>query len=198
MADNGKKSSIANSSSAHLINIKRPGEVRQRLKLVFQRISARMCLKKNEEELSIALALIDLSVTGAGFFTSRMLSKGTPVELIVADPIPTKVSGSVVWCTPMQSGMHILKFPFRAGVKFSFATDEERQSFSTYIERLSKDHSLQANEAPAAAPAEEATPAATPAAESAPAVAEAPAPAPTEGEAPAATAEEKSDEKKAA
>lgn len=143
MADSSKKSSIAGKSSAHLVNIKRPGEVRQRLKLIFQRVSARMKLKKNGEDLNVALALMDISLSGAGFFTSRMLSKGLPVELIILDPLPKTVNGCIVWCAPMQSGMHILKFPFRAGVQFIFGSDEERQDFKNYVQQLSENHALQ-------------------------------------------------------
>jgi hypothetical protein len=142
MADNAKKSSIAGRATAHLVNIKKPKEVRKRLKLIFQRVPARMKLQKGSEEVKVSLALVDISDSGAGFFTNRMLTKGAGVELSVLEPKPMTVRGLVVWCTPMQSGMHVLKYPFRAGVQFSFTNAEERLQFVAYIKELFTNDSL--------------------------------------------------------
>ena len=142
MAENAKKSSIGGKSTAHLVNIKKPKEVRKRLKLVFQRVPAKLTLQKGKEPVKVSLALVDISETGAGFFTSRMLTKGAAVELTILEPKPMTVRGLVIWCTPMQSGMHVLKYPFRAGVQFSFDSEEERTRLKEYIKALSSDDSI--------------------------------------------------------
>ncbi len=202
MADSAKKSSIGGKSTAHLVNIKKPKEVRKRLKLVFQRVPAKLTLQKGKEPVNVSLALVDISETGAGFFTSRMLAKGAAVELAILEPKPMTVKGLVIWCTPMQSGMHVLKYPFRAGVQFSFDSEEERAKLMEYIKALSTDDSIHWSAKSEKPEAE--TPAETPAVKTIEMAAKVPeaepaAAPPTAEDTPPPPAEaEKDDEKKAA
>ncbi|NUM89251.1 MAG: PilZ domain-containing protein [Bdellovibrionales bacterium] len=142
MADQPKRTSTGNKSTAHLLNIKKPTEVKKRLKIAFQRVPAKMHLVRHQETLHISLALVDISDTGAGFFLSRMVSKGALVEFEITDPRPMKVKGLVAWCVPMNSGMHVLKHPFRAGIQFVFDSEEERARVAAFIQQLMTDDSV--------------------------------------------------------
>ncbi len=201
MADQPKRTSNTAKSTAHLLNIKKPGEVKKRLKLAFQRVPAKMNLVRNQETLHIALALVDVSETGAGFFLSRMVNKGSLVEFEITDPRPMKVKGLVAWCVPMNSGMHVLKHPFRAGVQFVFDSEEERAKVASFVQQLMSDQSVHwpttADEKTAMAPVAEVPPAeSTP--EAVPVAEAAPTTAPAAEAAPAAEPAASDTEKKAA
>lgn len=205
MADQPKRTSNTAKSTAHLLNIKKPGEVKKRLKLAFQRVPAKMNLVRNQETFHIALALVDVSETGAGFFLSRMVNKGSLVEFEITDPRPMKVKGLVAWCVPMNSGMHVLKHPFRAGIQFVFDSEEERTKVASFVHQLMSDQSVHwpttAGEKPAVAPVTEAPPAestAAPAAEAAPVAEAAPTTETAAEAAPAAESTTSDTEKKAA
>lgn len=135
MAD-AKKSSIKNSSSCHLLNIKDPKRVKQRLKLSFQRVKAKVAILKSGNLVDASLALIDISESGAGFFSDRILPKGAMVELMLTDPRMLKAKGVVVWSVPVDSGMDTRGFPFRNGVQFVYENELQRTAVIEFCNKV--------------------------------------------------------------
>lgn len=217
MAD-GKKSSIGGKSTCHLLNIKEPARVAKRMKVAFQRANAAISLVKQGKTVEATMGLLDISETGAGFFTNMLLGKGSLIEINLHEPRPLKIKGRVAWSVPITSGIDKRRYPFRSGVQFLFDKEAERTSLKEYMESIAMDPAIvhqilvqekeAADQAAAAAaanppPAGEAPAAPVAVAEAAPAAdATAPAPtaeaAPAAVEAPAAAPEASADETKKA
>ncbi|MGE3263307.1 MAG: PilZ domain-containing protein [Bacteriovoracia bacterium] len=206
-----KKSSIQKKSGCYLLNIKQPERTFKRLKLSFQRISVTISTLKSERKVEAAVGIVDLSETGAGFFTAELLSKGCGVEVCFTDPMILKVRAIVAWSIPIESGLQEARFPCRSGLQFMYDNEAQRHAVVDFIEKISAnpmDNYRRTFSAPATGVAEPA-PAATPttaapvdpaaaapgeapapvAAETAPAVAAVPEPAPAAEAAPAPAAE---------
>lgn len=170
MAEN-KKSSIGGKSACHLLNIKEPERTAKRLKLSFQRIHATVSQGSQNKQVDASLTLIDISETGVGVFTEKLLSKGSTVELCVAEPKPIQVKAVVAWSVPVASGILMRRYPFRSGLQFLFESEAQRAALLEFIQRakLSTSEAVKQEPSPAeAAPASaETTPAEVPAAEAA-------------------------------
>lgn len=176
-----KKSSIQKKSGCYLLNIKQPERTFKRLKLSFQRISVTISTLKSERKVDAAVGIVDLSETGAGFFTAELLSKGCGVEVCFTDPMILKVRAIVAWSIPIESGLQEARFPCRSGLQFMYDNEAQRHAVVDFIEKISAnpmDNYRRTFSAPATGVAE-AAPAAAPAVDPA-------AAAPTEAPAPMA------------
>jgi hypothetical protein len=146
MAEN-KKSSISKASSCHLMNIRQPERVARRMKFTFQRTAATLNILKLDKPVQASLSLLDLSETGAGFFTERLLQKGSGVEVCITEPRLLKVKGIVAWSVPVRSGIHQTRFGFRSGVQFLFDHEMQRAALIEFIQKINTDpiENLRAN-----------------------------------------------------
>lgn len=151
MAEN-KKSSISTKSTCHLLNIKQPARVDKRLKLSFRRTNAILNVLKTNKSVEASMGLIDLSETGAGFFTHELLIKGSTVEVCITEPRLLKVKGVVAWSVPVQSGVESSRFKFRSGMQFVFENEIQRTAVIEYVQAVNMDplENLKANPGTAA------------------------------------------------
>lgn len=138
MAEN-KKSSINNKSTCHLLNIKQPERVANRLKFTFQRTSAVISLLKLDKNVEASISMVDISEAGAGVFTSELLLKGSTVELCLTEPRILKVKCLVAWSIPVQSGIHNKRYPFRSGLQFVFQNEMQRSAVMEFIQKINTD-----------------------------------------------------------
>jgi hypothetical protein len=192
-----KKSSINTKSTCHLLNIKQPDRVANRLKFSFQRTSALISVLKLNKNVQASISMVDISEAGAGVFCSELLLKGSTVELCLTEPRILKVKCLVAWSVPVQSGIHNKRYPFRAGLQFVFQNEIQRTALLEFIKKINTDplenmkssHVMESpisNADPVVAEASVAPPVAT---EGAPPVAADPNAPPTEsGAAPDSTA----------
>lgn len=135
MSDN-KKSSIAKTSSCHLLNVKQPDRAFKRLKLSFRRTTASMNILRVNRKVEVSLGLIDVSQEGAGVFVGEMITKGTAVELCVTDPYLLKVKAIVAWCVPIQSRVASGKYSFRAGMQFQVENEMQKTAIKEFMEKV--------------------------------------------------------------
>lgn len=151
MAEN-KKTSIGGRSTCHLLNIKEPERTAKRLKLSFQRIRASVS-QANGGKQDASLTMIDISETGVGVFTEKLLSKGSTVEFSVSEPKPLQLKAVVAWSIPVASGIMMRRYPFRSGLQFLFENDSQRAAVMEFIQRtkLSTSEAAKQQPAPAAA-----------------------------------------------
>lgn len=138
MAEN-KKSSINNKSTCHLLNIKQPERVANRLKFTFQRTTAVISLLKLDKNVEASISMVDISEAGAGVFTSELLLKGSTVELCLTEPRILKVKCLVAWSVPVQSGIHNKRHPFRSGLQFVFQNEMQRSAVMEFIQKINTD-----------------------------------------------------------
>ncbi len=138
MAEN-KKSSINNKSTCHLLNIKQPERVANRLKFTFQRTSAVVSLLKMDKNVEASISMVDISDAGAGVFTSELLLKGSTVELCLTEPRILKVKCLVAWSIPVHSGIHNKRYPFRSGLQFVFQNEMQRSAVIEFIQKINTD-----------------------------------------------------------
>jgi len=134
-----KKSSISTKSTCHLLNIKQPARVEKRLKLSFRRTHATLNVLKTGKSVEASMGLIDLSETGAGFFTQELLIKGSTVEVCITEPRLLKVKGVVAWSVPVQSGVESSRYKFRSGMQFVFENEVQRAAVIEYIQAVNMD-----------------------------------------------------------
>ena len=147
-----KRSSIAKSSTCHLVNIQYPRETAERLKLSFQRVEANLTLARSGRVIDTSLVLLDISATGIGIFTNKNLSIGTAVMLNVTAPFEIMLRGMVAWCAPIDTRMDStkLRHNFRAGIKFTNLNEEEAKNIMDFIASIKKLRSMEATNAPVA------------------------------------------------
>ena len=138
MAD-AKKSSIQKKSGCYLMNIKQPERTAKRLKLNFQRLKATIVTLSSGAQVDSAVGLVDLSETGAGFFTSQLLSKGVAVEVCITNPMVLKVRALVAWSVPIVSGVAGTRYPCRSGLQFIYDNEEQRAALKDFIEKVGSD-----------------------------------------------------------
>ncbi len=138
MAEN-KKSSINTKSTCHLINIKQPDRVANRLKFSFKRASALISVLKLNKNVEASISMVDISEAGAGVFCSELLLKGSTVELCLIEPRILKVKCFVAWSVPVQSGIHNKRYPFRAGLQFVFQNEMQRVALLEFIQKINTD-----------------------------------------------------------
>jgi hypothetical protein len=134
-----KKSSIGGKSTCHLLNIKQPSRVAKRLKLSFRRTKAMLNVLKTGKTLEASIGLIDVSDTGAGFFTEELLVKGSTVEICLPEPRLLKVKGVIAWSVPARSCLHGGKFCFRSGMQFVFENELQRTAVIEFIQAVNTD-----------------------------------------------------------
>jgi hypothetical protein len=134
-----KKSSISTKSTCHLLNIKQPARVEKRLKLSFRRTNALLNVLKTGKAVEASMGLIDLSETGAGFFTHELLIKGSTVEVCITEPRLLKVKGVVAWSVPVKSGVESSRYKFRSGMQFVFENEVQRAAVLEYIQAVNTD-----------------------------------------------------------
>lgn len=138
MAEN-KKSSISTKSTCHLLNIKQADRAAKRLKLSFRRTGAVLNVLKTGKSVEASMGLIDLSESGAGFFTNELLLKGSTVEVCITEPRLLKVKGVVAWSVPVQSGVESSRFKFRSGMQFVFENEVQRAAVIEYVQAVNTD-----------------------------------------------------------
>ncbi len=138
MAEN-KKSSISTKSTCHLLNIKQPERVANRLKFTFQRTAAVISLLKMDKNVQASISMVDISEAGAGVFTSELLLKGSTVELCLTEPRILKVKCLVAWSIPVQSGINNKRYPFRSGLQFVFQNEMQRTAVIEFIQKINTD-----------------------------------------------------------
>lgn len=131
-----KKSSIAKTSSCHLLNVKQPDRAFKRLKLSFRRTSAFVNILRLNRKVEVSLGLIDVSQEGAGVFVGEMITKGTTVELCVTDPYLLKVKAVVAWCVPIQSRVASGKYSFRAGMQFQIENEMQKTAIKEFMDKV--------------------------------------------------------------
>jgi hypothetical protein len=85
------------------------------------------------------VGLVDLSETGAGFFTAELLPKGVAVEVTITQPLVLKIRAIVAWSVPIQSGVAGTRYPCRSGLQFIFDNEDQRNSVKDFIEKCSAD-----------------------------------------------------------
>lgn len=134
MAD-AKKSSIA-ANTIHLLNLKTPERTGKRLKLSFQRTSAKVHVMKSNKSVDVSLSLLDISETGVGFFSDQLLLKGSTIELLLSEPKVLRLIGLVAWSVPVKSGIHKGKFAYRSGMQFQFENEIQRGSLIDFIQKI--------------------------------------------------------------
>ena len=153
---NGKKTS-QQGNSCHLLNVKNPTRVAERLKLVFHRIDAKLCLSRADKEFDVGLTLLDVSEFGAGVYASQMLSKGAAIELNIFEPRVLKVKGTIAWCVPAPSAMNslVVRYPYRCGIQFIFESEVQRFAVVEFIQKIREKQAIKPVSAvvPEAAPA---------------------------------------------
>jgi hypothetical protein len=138
MAD-AKKSSINKKTSIYLMNVKQPERVAKRLKLTFQRMNASIQTLNSSHQVEAAVGLIDLSESGAGFFTSQLLPKGVAVEVNIMQPLVLRVRALVAWSVPIHSGVASTRYPCRSGLQFIYDNETQRQAVKEFIEKCGAD-----------------------------------------------------------
>ncbi len=138
MADN-KKSSIGGRGSCHLLNIKNPGRVAKRIKFSFKRTRATIAVLKTGRVVDASMGFIDISETGAGFFTQQLLLKGSIVEVCLMEPRILKVKALVAWSVPLKSGIKDGQFGFRSGLQFIVDNEIQRSTLVEFINKANSD-----------------------------------------------------------
>lgn len=138
MADS-KKSSIQKKSGAYLLNIKHPERTAKRIKIGLQRIHVSIVNVRTEYQVHGAVGFVDISETGAGFFTAELLTKGTMVEVCFTEPSVLKVRALVAWSIPITTRVQSARFPCRAGLQFVYDNEEQKSDMKIFIEQLSAD-----------------------------------------------------------
>lgn len=138
MADN-KKSSIGGKSTCHLLNVKQPDRVASRIKFSFKRTHATINILKTGRIMDASLGFIDISETGAGFFTEDLLLKGSTVEVCVMEPRILKLKALVAWSVPIKSGIKGGHYAFRSGLQFIFENEIQRSTLLEYIQKANSD-----------------------------------------------------------
>lgn len=138
MADN-KKSSIGGKSTCHLLNVKQPDRASKRIKFTFKRTSATINVLKSDQIVNAAMGFIDISETGAGFFTEELLLKGSTVEVCVMEPRILKMKALVAWSVPLKSGVRGARYSFRSGLQFIFDNEIQRAALLEYIQKVNSD-----------------------------------------------------------
>ncbi|MCO5142123.1 MAG: PilZ domain-containing protein [Oligoflexia bacterium] len=138
MAEN-KKTSIGGKSTCHLLNIKEPSRTAKRIKLSFLRTDATLTLVKSGSQVDAKVGLIDISLSGAGFFTDGLMPKGSLVEVTITDPYLLKINGVVAWSVPVSSGLIKQKFNFRTGVQFQFDNEVKKTALIEFIQKVQSD-----------------------------------------------------------
>jgi hypothetical protein len=134
-----KKSSIGGKSTCHLLNIKSPGRVAKRIKFSFKRTRATITVLKTDRVVDASMGFIDISETGAGFFTQQLLLKGSTVEVSVMEPRILKVKALVAWSVPLKSGIQNGQFGFRSGLQFIFENEVQRTTLVEFINKANSD-----------------------------------------------------------
>lgn len=140
MAEN-KKISIGGKSTCHLLNIKEPTRTTKRIKLSFLRTDAVITLVKSGSNVEAKVGLIDISLSGAGFFTDGLMPKGALVEVTITEPYLLKINGVVAWSVPVSSGLIKQKFNFRTGIQFHFDNEVKKTALGEFIQKVNSDPS---------------------------------------------------------
>jgi len=138
VADN-KKSSIGGKTTCHLLNIKSPDRVANRIKFSFKRTRATITVLKTGRVVDASMGFIDISETGAGFFTEQLLLKGSTVEVCVMEPRILKLKSLVAWSVPVKSGIKNGQYGFRSGLQFIFDNEIQRSTLVEFINKANSD-----------------------------------------------------------
>ncbi len=94
----------------------------------------------------VRFVLNDLSIKGAGFFSSIQMTPGQEIRLTLPDPKKVVISAKVVWCQEYNINSHIISkdpFLFNVGVEFVIPTSAEAELLQALIDELKAEHLVQ-------------------------------------------------------
>ncbi len=87
--------------------------------------------------------LTDISSVGMHLFSEAPLTVGQILEAVILDPIETQVYGQVISCKNVLLGSRVFSanpFPYRASLKFYFASPEGQAAFKKYCADLAMNY----------------------------------------------------------
>ncbi len=94
----------------------------------------------------VRFVLNDLSIKGAGFFSSIQMTSGQEIRLTLPEPKKFVIMAKVVWCQEYNLNSHIISkdpFLFNVGVEFVIPTSAESESLQSLINELKAEHLVQ-------------------------------------------------------
>jgi hypothetical protein len=89
--------------------------------------------------------LNDIIPAGIHVFISQMLEPGMLVDITVESPFRMNLKGQILSCQPHDSTAHIITeraFPYKAGIRFAFANDAEKDAVKKLCMDLKRDYIL--------------------------------------------------------
>lgn len=141
-------------------HVRKNERAKERISIHFKRISASLELvagteaspadtatqpategASSAEKMDIRIILNDVTLSGAGIYTPRLLNKGQEVILTFQNPFNCSLRGRVIWSQEFNVNSHVISnqaYPYRAGIEFSLQSDEDQ----TNVERLCEEISL--------------------------------------------------------
>ncbi len=94
------------------------------------------------EKTMVRIVLRDLSTHGVGVYSATLLAKGLPIKLAFTYPVKITIPGKIMWSQEFNVNSHVLTdqaFPYRAGIEFTLASEEEKQSVANFYAQLAQD-----------------------------------------------------------
>jgi hypothetical protein len=94
----------------------------------------------------VRFVLNDLSIKGAGFFSSIQMTPGQEIRLTLPDPKKVVIIAKVAWCQGYNLNSHIISkdpFLFSVGVEFVIPTSADAESLQALIDELKAEHLVQ-------------------------------------------------------
>jgi len=113
-----------------------------------KRVEASLILKasaggEDQPPISVRAILNDLSEQGTAIFVPHQVSLGATGKLILPEPRALEVGIETIWCQELQQPHSVLagqRFPFRIGLKFVFANEEDSQKFKQFCAELAQSY----------------------------------------------------------
>lgn len=111
----------------------------ERKPIPFMRVSAEIQIDSSKAITESRVFLNDMNPTGVGCFVNAPIDKGERVSIFFRQPQQIFIKGEVAWCSPYNLDSKVLsneQFKYRVGVKFIFATDDERIAVRAFCEKF--------------------------------------------------------------
>jgi hypothetical protein len=112
----------------------------ERLHMVTSRLKIYVWAGSTEPEMIRGFGFLsDLSESGVGVYIGKQLPTASAVYVAFEKPDQVTYRGVIVWCNRFsfqQSFMGHDALSFRAGIKYLFGTEAERQRYLTYFSEL--------------------------------------------------------------
>lgn len=112
-----------------------------RINVFLKKVPAEIKIDKVQKTEKSMVFLNDLSTNGVGIFLEHKLPQHASIALIIQAPKYLYVKGKVMWCNRFNYDSKVLssnKFIYRAGIKFKFNSDKEKEEVESYINSLRK------------------------------------------------------------